>query len=145
MIVMKPPPFATVPVPQLEEHVKKVLAMATLFVLCLSVPALGACKVCDGNGCKNAGVTEPGRLTCDATATGCTLSGDRCAGDGGGGGGCECGTPGCDPCNPVKCNENPFISAPQWELVSVTVVQPRAHHLVSWRGAELVLPPIAAR
>ena len=95
-----------------------VLALVMVFA---AMPAFANCKVCDGNGCKNAAANESGRSDCTATTTSCTISGSTCFS---GGGECECGTMGCGPCNGT-CFETPW-QTDEWELASVQIIPARA-------------------
>ena len=88
--------------------------VAMLLLVFAATPAF-ACKVCDGNGCKDAKPTETGRSKCTATTTTCTISGSTCLSNG-----CECGMMGCEPCD-ATCFETPF-GAEHWELASVQVI-----------------------
>lgn len=97
---------------------------AVMFVLIAAAPAY-ACKVCDGNGCKDAGRTETGRAECKATATSCTIYGSTCAG-----GGCDCGGVGCPPCD-ISCKER-LPASDDWELVSVRVIPAPTERPADW-------------
>jgi hypothetical protein len=87
----------------------------TVVAIFITTGAEAACKVCFPN-CQNAAAGVQGRPNCVDSGSSCTITGTVCTG-GSGGGGCECGTAGCDPCNPTRCEPVPD----EWQLVRVDV------------------------
>lgn len=120
-----------------------VLFAVVLLSLLAVEPALAQvnCKVCDAFGCKRAGATESGRITCEPKPSSCTISGSVCNSDGGGGG-CDCGTMGCSPCD-ISCNQETSPRIEEWDLASVHVI-PAPMHEAEWVLAEVVVIPAEA-